>query len=219
VEKNHNRNKIIKFSAGKIIGCDPRWKNKDPSMNFQKMLLAGLTAVCLLGFRETDNKTSYKRFFHRQLSGEVHVVVVKSNYELKVYDQDGWYGTYPVVFGSKNLGDKMMEGDRRTPEGIYHIASKRPHEKWDKMMLIDFPTKSDIEKFNERKAKGLIPRNAKIGGGIAIHGTWPHDDLAVDLYQNWTNGCIALKNEDVDELYDLLPIGTPVQIVKEEQTN
>jgi murein L,D-transpeptidase YafK len=219
VEKNHNRNKIIKFSTGKIIGCDPRWKNKDPSMNFQKMLLAGLTAVCLLGFRETDNKTSYKRFFHRQLSGEVHVVVVKSNYELKVYDQDGWYGTYPVVFGSKNLGDKMMEGDRRTPEGIYHIASKRPHEKWDKMMLIDFPTKSDIEKFNERKAKGLIPRNAKIGGGIAIHGTWPHDDLAVDLYQNWTNGCIALKNEDVDELYDLLPIGTPVQIVKEEQTN
>ena len=173
-------------------------------MNFQKMLLAGMTAVCLLGFRETDNKISYKRFFHRQLNGEVHVVVVKSNYELKVYDQDGWYGTYPVVFGSKNLDDKMMEGDRRTPEGTYHIASKRPHEKWDKMMLIDFPTKSDIDKFNARKAKGLIPRNAKIGGGIAIHGTWPHDDMAVDLYQNWTNGCIALKNDDVDELYDLL---------------
>ena len=187
-------------------------------MNFQKMLLAGMTAVCLLGFRETDNKTSYKRFFHRQLAGEVHVVVIKSTYELKVYDQDGWYGTYPVVFGSKNLDDKMMEGDRRTPEGTFHIASKRPHEKWDKMMLIDFPTKPDIDKFNERKAKGLIPRNAKIGGGIAIHGTWPHDDMAVDLYQNWTNGCIALKNEDVDELYDLLPIGTTVQILKEEQT-
>jgi lipoprotein-anchoring transpeptidase ErfK/SrfK len=63
-----------------------------------------------------------------------------------------------------------------------------------------------------RKAKGLIPKNAKIGGGIAIHGTWPHDDIAVDLYQNWTNGCIALKNEDVDELYELLPIGTQVLI-------
>jgi murein L,D-transpeptidase YafK len=185
-------------------------------MNFQKTLLAGMTALCLFGFRETDNRTCSKRFFHRQLGGSVYVVIVKSNYELKVYDQDGWYGTYPVVFGSKSLGDKMMEGDRRTPEGTYHIASKRPHEKWDKMMLIDFPTRSDIEKFNARKAKGLIPRSAKIGGGIAIHGTWPHDDLAVDLYQNWTNGCIALKNEDVDELYDLLPVGTTVQIVKDE---
>jgi len=111
----------------------------------------------------------------------------------------------------------MMEGDRKTPEGIYHIASKRPHEKWDKMMLIDFPTKSDLDKFNRRKAKGLIPRGAKIGGGIAIHGTWPHDDMAVDLFQNWTNGCIALKNEDVDELYDLLPVGTEVRIVRDGQ--
>ncbi|HEY4935440.1 MAG TPA: L,D-transpeptidase [Puia sp.] len=186
-------------------------------MNFQKMLLAGMIAVSLLGFRETDNRTSYKRFFNRQLGEKVYIVVVKSNYELKVYDEDGWFGTYPVVFGSKSLDDKMMEGDRRTPEGTFHIASKRPHEKWDKMMLIDFPTKSDIDKFNERKAKGLIPRKAKIGGGIAIHGTWPHDDMAVDLFQNWTNGCIALKNEDVDELYDMLPIGTTVQIVKEEK--
>jgi len=186
-------------------------------MNFQKMTLAGMIAVSLLGFRETDNRTSYKRFFHRHLTGQAYIIVVKTTYELKVYDQDGWYGTYPVVFGSKSLDDKMMEGDRRTPEGSYHIASKRPHEKWDKMMLIDFPTKPDMDKFNERKAKGLIPKNAKIGGGIAIHGTWPHDDMAVDLFQNWTNGCIALKNEDVDELYDMLPIGTTVQIVREEK--
>jgi murein L,D-transpeptidase YafK len=192
-------------------------KNKLLAMNFQRMLLAGMTAVSLLGFRETDNRTSSKRFFHKQLGGQVYVVIVKSNYELKVYDEDGWFATYPVVFGSKSLEDKMMEGDRKTPEGMFHIASKRPHEKWDKMMLIDFPTKSDIDKFNERKAKGLIPKYAKIGGGIAIHGTWPHDDMAVDLFQNWTNGCIALKNEDVDELYDLLPLGTTVQIVKEEK--
>ncbi|HEY8734346.1 MAG TPA: L,D-transpeptidase [Puia sp.] len=184
-------------------------------MRSQKIMLAGMVAVSILGFRETDNKTSLKRFFHKKLYGQVYVVIVKADYELKVYDQDGWYGTYPVVFGSKSLDDKMVEGDRRTPEGTYHIASKRPHEKWDKMMLIDFPTKADLDKFNQRKSKGLIPRNAKIGGGIAIHGTWPHDDLAVDLFQNWTNGCIALKNEDVDELYDLLPVGTTVEIVRQ----
>lgn len=146
------------------------------------------------------------------MDGEISIVVVKSDYELKVYDKDGWYATYPVVFGSKSLDDKMMEGDRKTPEGVYHIASKRPHEKWDKMMVIDFPTAADLEKFKERKAKGLIPKSAKIGNGIAIHGTWPHDDIAVDLYQNWTNGCIALKNEDVDELFDMAAIGTQVTI-------
>jgi len=186
-------------------------------MKSRKTLLYCFAAICLLGFREVDNRTSTKRFFHRKLEGPSYVLIIKSTYELKVYDQDGWYATYPVVFGSKSLDDKMMEGDRKTPEGIYHIASKRPHEKWDKMMLIDFPTKSDLDKFNRRKAKGLIPRGAEIGGGIAIHGTWPHDDMAVDLFQNWTNGCIALKNEDVDELYDLLPVGTEVRIVRDGQ--
>jgi murein L,D-transpeptidase YafK len=185
-------------------------------MNVKKMILVGMAATSLLAFRDAGagGKRTHKRFFHSRLSGEISVVILKESYELKVYDQDGWYATYPVVFGSKSLDDKMYEGDRKTPEGVYHIASKRPHEKWDKMMLIDFPTPSDLAKFKSRKARGLIPQNARIGGGIAIHGTWPHDDMAVDLYQNWTNGCIALKNEDVDELYDLLPIGTKVVIQK-----
>ncbi len=185
-------------------------------MKAQELTLVGMAVMILLAFRDAGSKnSSHKRFFHHRISGEVSVVILKESYELKVYDQDGWYATYPVVFGSKSLDDKMMEGDRKTPEGVYHIASKRPHEKWDKMMLIDFPTQTDLEKFKERKEKGLIPRNAKIGGGIAIHGTWPHDDMAVDLYQNWTNGCIALKNEDIDELYELLPIGAQVVIRKE----
>lgn len=182
-------------------------------MALKKISLFCLLTLTLVAFRD-NNKKSVKRLFHRKAEGNIYIVVTKSDYELKVYDQDGWYATYPVVFGSKSLDDKMMEGDRKTPEGSYHIASKRPHEKWDKMMLIDFPTKADLDKFKERKSKGLIPKFAKIGGGIAIHGTWPHDDIAVDLYQNWTNGCIALKNEDVDELFDMVQIGTPVTINK-----
>jgi len=183
-------------------------------MVLKKISIFCLLALTLLSFRDTHGRTVRKNFFNRHLDGEISIIVIKADYELKVYDQDGWYATYPVVFGSKSLDDKMMEGDRKTPEGVYHIASKRPHEKWDKMMDIDYPTKADYEKFNERKAKGLIPKNAKIGSGIAIHGTWPHDDIAVDLYQNWTNGCIALKNEDVDELYDMVGIGTQVTIKK-----
>jgi murein L,D-transpeptidase YafK len=180
----------------------------------KNLLIFCLLSFSLFAFRDLNGKTVRRNIFNRHLDGEVTILIVKSNYELQVFDKDGWYATYPVVFGNKSLDDKMMEGDRKTPEGIYHIASKRTHEKWNKMMLIDFPTPADMQKFNERKAKGLIPKNARIGGGIAIHGTWPHDDMAVDLYQNWTNGCIALKNEDVDELYDLVNIGTQVTIEK-----
>jgi len=80
------------------------------------------------------------------------------------------------------------------------------------MMMLDFPTQESWDKFKERKSKGVIPSSAKIGGGIAIHGTWPHDDLVVDDFTNWTNGCVSLKNEDLDELDEVVPIGAKVII-------
>lgn len=181
-------------------------------MHTKKILFCSLLACCLFGFRDAHYRAVRRSFFNRSLDGQISIIVIKSTYELQVYDQDGWYATYPAVFGNKSLDDKMMQGDRKTPEGAFHIISKRPHEKWDKIMDIDYPTKTDIAKFNDRKAKGLIPKNAKIGDGIAIHGTWPHDDIAVDQFQNWTNGCVSLKREDMDELYDMTSIGTSVVI-------
>lgn len=163
-----------------------------------------------LSFRSLKRVFS-KRFFHT-MTGTPYIIIDKSDYELQIFDDEGWYATYPVVFGSKDLNDKLMEGDRRTPEGSFRIASKRPHEKWDKMMLLNYPTPADIEKFNQRKARGIVPSNAKIGGGIGIHGTWPRDEMAVDRYQNWTNGCISMKREQVEEIYSLIPVGTNVTI-------
>lgn len=171
-----------------------------------------LAVFSLFSFKSLEKRFSNKSFFNRTLDGETYIIIDKSDYELQVYDAEGWYATYPVVFGNKSLGDKMMEGDRKTPEGSYKIVAKRPHEKWDKIMLIDYPTKADVAKFNERKAKGLIPKTAKIGNGIGIHGTWDRDDMAVDYFQNWTNGCISLKRTEMDELYEMIPIGTKVTI-------
>jgi len=166
----------------------------------------------LFAFKDAHTRSARKSFFNRRLDGEVYILVIKSSYELQVFDKDGWYATYPAVFGSKSLDDKMMQGDRKTPEGTFHILSKRPHEKWDKIMDLDYPTSVDKAKFNERKSQGLIPKTARIGDGIAIHGTWAHDDLAVDQYQMWTNGCVSLKCEDMDEVYEMAPVGTKVII-------
>ncbi|MDB5253087.1 MAG: ErfK/YbiS/YcfS/YnhG family protein [Flaviaesturariibacter sp.] len=144
--------------------------------------------------------------------GTVRIVVDKSNYELQVYDDKGWYATYPVVFGTNTLADKCMEGDRCTPEGTFRIVNKRPHEKWNRYMGLDYPTAASIARFNDLKRRGAIPKNATPGGGVGIHGTWPHDDYMIDRYSNWTNGCISMKNSDMTELYSYVPTGTVVVI-------
>jgi len=144
--------------------------------------------------------------------GKVYVIIDKSDYELSVYDDKGWYATYPVVFGNSSLADKKMEGDKNTPEGTFKIASKRVHDKWHRFLALDYPTQESWDKFNQRKEKGEIPSSAKIGGGIGIHGTWPHEDFQIDRYKNWTLGCISMKNEDVEEFYRYAQVGIKIII-------
>jgi len=178
-------------------------------------IIAGIiliAAVGLVSFRVIERKSVKRTLFDSQPTGVVYIIVDKSDYELRVYDAEGWYATYPVVFGSKSLDDKQMEGDRKTPEGTFKILNKRPHNKWHRIMGLDYPTKESWEKFKQRKARGVIPSAARIGGGIAIHGTWPNDNIVVDDFTNWTQGCVSLKNEDLDEIFTFVPIGTKVII-------
>lgn len=171
--------------------------------NLVKLLITGVLFTVTTSFT-----------FKHKASSNYYIIVTKHDYSLTLYDDGGWLVKYPVVFGNKDLGDKMQEGDRETPEGTFTIISKKPHEKWHKFLMLDYPTAESYEKFKQRKAAGLIPQNAQIGGGVGIHGTWPHEEFAVDRYQNWTEGCISMKNEDIDELFKMIPPGTKVIIRK-----
>jgi len=146
--------------------------------------------------------------------GAFYIVIDKSDYELSIYDEQGWYGTYPVVFGNSSLGDKKVEGDKQTPEGTFKIAYKKIHDKWSRFMAIDYPNDESRRKFELRKQRGEIPANAKIGGSIGIHGTWPHEDFVIDRYKNWTMGCISMKRSEVEEIYNFVKVGTKVIIQK-----
>ncbi len=181
-------------------------------MNTRTTLLLAVLAVILLSFKNHSARSVRKSFVNDAPNGTVYIIIDKSSYELIVYDADGWYATYPVVFGNKVQTDKMMEGDRKTPEGSFRIIQKRPHNKWGKFMLLDYPNKDSWEKFNQRKAIGAIPKSARIGGGIGIHGTWPRDETAVDYYQNWTEVCIYMKLSHIYEVFDFCPVGTKVTI-------
>jgi murein L,D-transpeptidase YafK len=141
-----------------------------------------------------------------------YIIVDKSDYELYVYDEQGWYATYPIVFGSKDLSDKMKEGDKKTPDGNFRVVIKKIHQKWGPELLLDYPNNESVQKFNERKAKGLVPRNAKIGDGIAIHATRPQEEWTIDNFYNWTDGCVSVKYTEMKDLYSYIPVGTPVTI-------
>lgn len=176
----------------------------------------GVILICFLfqSFGTKNTHAENKPGVTRNANASYTLVIKKSAYEMTLYDQEGWYGTYPVVFGNKKQDDKRMEGDRLTPEGKFKIVGKKLHGKWGKFLLLDYPTEESYERFNERKAKGEIPRKATIGGGIGIHGTRPDEEWVIDKFVNWTSGCISVRYSDMNELYEMLPVGTEVIIEK-----
>ena len=144
----------------------------------------------------------------------VMVVVNKSRYTVEVYYRRRKIRSYKAVFGPKPLENKMMAGDRATPEGLFKIQNKNPSSKYNKFMLLNYPNDSSIARFNRLKATGVLPPSARIGGDVGIHGIWKGGDDMIDLGVCWTDGCVALKNKDIEELYTFVGIGTSVYIRK-----
>ncbi len=108
---------------------------------------------------------------------------------------------YPCVLGEVPVGDKFMQGDRKTPEGTFTFRGKRVHDRWHKFIWVDYPNEESWRRFKERQAKGLIPSSKDIGGEIGIHGVPEGMDEWIVQGVDWTWGCIALRNADVDEIY------------------
>ena len=116
--------------------------------------------------------------------------------------------TFEVEFGSNWLGDKKSRGDNATPEGKYTVTKKLSggSTKYHKALMINYPNKIDIQEFNERIRNGQLPADARIGDMIEIHGDGGKG-------ANWTQGCVALRNDDMDILYKYADRGTPVTII------
>jgi murein L,D-transpeptidase YafK len=166
----------------------------------------------LYGFIPVTHKRSLQNNNINLTDSSYYIIVDKSDYELKVFDGEGWYATYPIVFGSKDLSDKFREGDKRTPNGTFKIILKKIHPKWGPELLLDYPNEESVAKFNQRKASGQIPSGARIGNGIAIHATRPQEEWTVDQFYNWTDGCVSVKYTEMQDLFSYIPVGTKVTI-------
>lgn len=143
------------------------------------------------------------------------LVVHKSRQTLSVYRNGTMTQQYAAVFGQKNHGSKLYEGDLRTPEGLYRIVDKRRHARWHYFLQLDYPNDHDRERYNANLRDGRIPairgKTLDIGGDIGIHGS---DHPTKQRNQtNWTHGCIALTNDDIDAVSKLVKIGTPVLVL------
>jgi murein L,D-transpeptidase YafK len=144
----------------------------------------------------------------------ISIQIDKSDYILMVLNKAEILKSYRMVLGSNPKDDKRMEGDRCTPEGTFHIVSKYPHKSWRKFIWIDYPNEESKRKFKEAKSKGEIPKDAKIGGEVGIHGTPEGGDYLIDNKVNWTWGCISLNRKDVDEIYPYIKKSTEIIIEK-----
>ena len=140
------------------------------------------------------------------------ILIDKSDAKLSVLNDDSTIKEYPVVFGRNTTDDKLMQGDKCTPEGKFHIIAKYPHKKWSKFIWINYPNNESWKKHNAAKKDGLIPANAKIGGEVGIHGVPEGMDFLIDIGYNWTLGCISLKNNDINEIYPFITKNTIIEI-------
>lgn len=136
------------------------------------------------------------------------IVVDKFSKELLLYYNGNISDRYEVELGKNWMCNKIKQGDNATPEGNYKITKKKENgsTKYYKALLLNYPNDDDMKRYQQNKNNGTISKTAKIGGLIEVHGSGGQG-------ANWTEGCIALSNKDMDKLFSKCSVGTPITIV------
>ena len=162
----------------------------------------GLAAVLLLGFYGPVQAQSTSPAPRADT-----ILIVKHERKLYLLHDDYPLRTYRIALGLSPNGAKERQWDFRTPEGSYIIDFRREHSHYFKSLHISYPSPADL------KRSSALHRSA--GGDIFIHGEPNRPTKPIDYYKtrDWTNGCIALSDEDLQDLWDLTAGRTPVEIV------
>jgi murein L,D-transpeptidase YafK len=136
-----------------------------------------------------------------------YILVEKSLKHLTLFQNERPIKTYNVALGRNPKGPKLTEGDLRTPEGRYIIDSRNPDSKYHLSLHISYPNDIDLEITG---IAGVSP-----GGSIMIHGTGDEYAWMGSFHDvvDWTDGCIAVTNEEIEEIWQLVPDGTRIDIL------
>ena len=155
--------------------------------------------------------TSWRRWMQEAVASSragPALVIAKAERRLLLYRHGHVVAEYPVDLGFNAVADKLYEGDGATPEGRFRIVAKKSgmETRYDRALLLDYPTPGDRRRHHLAIRRGLLPRQARIGGLIEIHGR-------VSGPTDRTSGCVSLDHQALATLFDLVDPGTPVTIV------
>jgi hypothetical protein len=136
------------------------------------------------------------------------IVVYKEQHLLQLYINGQLAASYLADLGTNVLERKLSAGDQATPEGRYRIVRRldQGESRYYKALLLDYPNEADRQRLEEQQERGAVSAAARPGGLIEIHGEGGRGT-------NWTDGCVALANADMDDLFARVPVDTPVTIV------
>jgi murein L,D-transpeptidase YafK len=134
------------------------------------------------------------------------IVIVKSAREMTLIRDGKPVKIYKVALGTNPLGAKQREGDHKTPEGIYAVDSKIAQSRFHRPLHISYPNAADRER---ARTMGVSP-----GGDVEIHGLGAKYGWvgAAHREYDWTDGCVAVTNREIDEIWPIVLVGTPVEI-------
>jgi hypothetical protein len=134
------------------------------------------------------------------------MVLDKSERKLTLFQQGTQVAAYSVALGNNPVGDKERRGDGRTPEGLYFIQGRNPESKYHLALRISYP---DVADRNQAAQRGVSP-----GGDVMIHGLPKAFATVGALHrqQDWTEGCVAVTNDEIEEIWRSVPNGARILI-------
>ena len=170
-------------------------------------------ATVVARYADPDTVARWRRWKEETIAlskreGRAAIVVFKEAHLMTLFVRGEPVSTYKIDLGFNWTADKLHEGDGATPEGRYRVSARmgKLASIYYRALLLDYPNADDRAEFNRARRLGDLPASARIGGLIEIHGGGGRS-------QDWTSGCIAVTNSDMDDLFDRVGVGTPVTIV------
>jgi len=140
------------------------------------------------------------------------LVVYKAEHELEAWSGPVLQKVYRVAIGSGGAGPKRWEGDRRTPEGRYRIDSRHRSRTYHLFLHVSYPNAADRAAWARGRRDGSVPAGVGVGGAIGIHGEKQGMGWLPHKWVDWTLGCIALDNAEIEELYRAVVPGASIEI-------
>ena len=170
-------------------------------------LLVGTVALSLVGHADSTHAVAHTPVDRSTASATADSIVVeKSQHRLSLYHRGALLRSYLVALGQQPVGDKVRIGDNRTPEGLFRIAARNPLSRYHRSLRISYP---DAAHLARARSLGVSP-----GGDIMIHGLPDRQAWVGAAHRDfdWTEGCIAVTNREIEEIWSAVPVGTPIQI-------